>query len=155
MIERSEDDIPSIVIVSRKPSSRKTTPSSTAPKSPRPEFLEPLSVSPSSPHPSSPYESLGMTEAEYEALRARVFAEFREQRKRELQEKLLAELKAPAYWLRRIELLEKEREPFNKKWGWSAAEQTYVESLDEQIKECEDELDLLYNEEEMMEYMCD
>lgn len=96
-----------------------------------------------------------MTEAEYEALRERVHAEFREQRKKELQDKLLAELKTPGYWLRRIEQLETEREPFNKKWGWSAAEQAYVESLDEQIKECEDELDLLYSEEDMMEYLCD
>lgn len=147
MIQRTEDEFPSIVVVSRQPSSRKTTPTS---KSPRPEFLEPLPAI-----PPSQWETLGMTEAEYSALQDRVAAEFREQRKKELQEKLLAELKMPAYWLRRIDLLERQREPFNKKWGWSAAEQTYVESLDEQIKECEDELDLLYNEEEMMEYMCD
>lgn len=96
-----------------------------------------------------------MLQSEYEALMDRIRSEFRAQRKREYENALLAEMRTPAYWLRRIEILETSREPFNKKGGWSAAELNYVEQLDEEIRECEEQLDLIYSDEDMMEYMCD
>jgi hypothetical protein len=150
----TEDEFPSIIVASRQPSSRKSTPSSNAPKSPRPEFLEPLSVA-LPPPPPTPWDTLGMLQSEYEALMNRIRSEFRAQEKREYENALLAEMRTPAYWLRRIEILETSRETFNRKRGWSAAELNYVEKLDEEIRECEDQLDLIYGDEDMMEYMRD
>lgn len=96
-----------------------------------------------------------MTEEEYGALLSRVRNEFLALRKKESEEASLAEMNTPAYWLRRIEQLEIERELFNKKRGWSAMDQACIEKIDEQIEECEGELDRLYNEEDMTEYLCD
>lgn len=139
----NEDEVPSIVITS----SRKNTP-----KASRPTFLEPLSpVAQPSPPPPSPWERIGMTEMEYEELQTRVRKAFAVERKKAYESYLIADLENPVFWLRRLEHLEMQREAFNTKWGWSAAELACVERIDEEIKECEDELDRLYSEEDRIE----
>jgi len=147
ILKVNEDEVPSIVITS----SRKTTP-----KVPRPTFLEPLSPTPPPtvqppPPPPSPWERIGMTEMEYEELQARVRMVFAVEHKKNFESYLMADLENPIFWLRRLEQLEKQREVFNTKWGWSAAELAYIERMDEEIQECEDELDRLYSEEDRIE----
>ena len=92
-----------------------------------------------------------MTEAEYEELQARVRSVFAAQHKKEFESYLIADLEDPTFWLRRLEQLEMQRELYNKKWGWSAAELACVERIDEEIEECEEELDRLYSEEDRIE----
>ncbi len=92
-----------------------------------------------------------MTEGDYEELQTRVRKAFAAERKKDFESYLLADLEDPTFWLRRLEQLETQREVFNKKWGWSAAELAFVEHLDEEIAECEDELDRLYSEEDRIE----
>lgn len=136
------------------PSSRRSTPKNTTPEV-RPEFLEPLSPTPvvltPPPPPPTPWEVLGMKEEDFVAMQERVFQRAREYDRELYIENMLNDLKNPAYWLRRIESLEKEREYFNKKRGWSAAEMVCVERIDAEIQECEDEVDRIYAEEDRIE----
>lgn len=143
LLKLNEEEYPSIVMTTKAPSSRKSTP-----KTPRPSFLEPL---PPTAAPPSVWDQIGMTEAEYEELQARVRSVFAAQRKKEFESYLIADLEDPTFWLRRLEQLEMQRELFNKKWGWSAAELACVERIDEEIEECEEELDRLYSEEDRIE----
>ncbi len=135
-------------------SSRKTTPvnkkPASPPSSPRPEFLEPLSPKPITPPtpPPTPWEMLGMEEVEYHAMMDRVRKQYAEDMRKTYMDNMIADLQRPNYWLRRIEMLEKEREYFNKKRGWSAADMIAVDRIDEEIAECEDELDNLYAQQE-------
>lgn len=136
-----------------KPSSRRLTPKSTSPA--RPEFLEPLSpipvvLTPLAP-PPTPWEVLGMTEDDFLAMQERLFQRYREIDRQIYIQNMIDDLDDPSYWLRRIESLEREREFFNKKRGWSATEIACVERIDAKIKECEDELDRLYSEEDRIE----
>lgn len=156
IIKMTEDEIPSILVVS-KPSSRKTTPKSksvsTSQTSPRPDFLEPL-VSPTTPPlapPPTPWDYLGMPEAEFHAMMTRVKAMYQEIDREKIKRYLEEELDDPAYWNMRIDQLEKEREFFNKKRGWSAADIVCVERIDREILECEEELDRIYGEEDRLE----
>jgi hypothetical protein len=89
-----------------------------------------------------------MVEADYIAMMERVRKQYAEDMRKTYMENLLADLRNPSYWLRRIEMLEKEREYFNKKRGWSAADIVAVDRIDEDIAECEDELDNLYADQE-------
>ncbi len=138
-------------------SSRKTTPvnkkTASPPASPRPEFLEPLSPKPITPPtpPPTPWETLGMEEADYHAMMERVRNQMIEDMRQNYINNLLADLQRPSFWLRRIEMLEKEREYFNKKRGWSAADMMAVDRIDEEIAECQDELDTLYADEDRLE----
>jgi hypothetical protein len=89
-----------------------------------------------------------MEEADYHAMMERVRKQQLEDMRKNYMENLLADLQRPSFWLRRIEMLEKEREYFNKKRGWSAADMMAVDRIDEEIAECQDELDNLYAEQE-------
>ena len=150
-----DDRFPSILMKTKQPSSRKTTPKSADTPVPldtkRPEFLEPLSPK----LIPSPWDVLGMAEPEYHTMQQRVQKMYKEMDKKAYQEALLEELSDPGYWKGRIELLEREREFFNKKRGWSAADIACVDSIDAQIHECEDELDRLYAEVDRLEDMYD
>jgi len=143
--------------------------------SPRPEFLEPLSPKPVSPptpplvgptlrvgspeaaltHPTYPWEQMGMTEDEFHAMQERVRKQMLETMRENYINNFLAEIECPSFWLRRIEQLEKEREFFNKKRAWSAADMLAVDKIDEEIEECQVELDKLYAEEDRLEYEYD
>ena len=155
-----DDDWGSGLIIKTQ-TSRKTTPVNTKPKtppsSPRPDFLEPLSPKPLTPPPPppTPWETLGIEETEYHAMMERVRKQQMEDMRKTYMDNLLADLLRPSYWLRRIEMLEREREYFNKKRGWSAADMLAVDRIDEEIAECQDELDHLYAEEDRLEVECD
>lgn len=92
-----------------------------------------------------------MSEPEFLAMMKRVRDQQCESMRENYINNLLADFKRPSFWLRRIEQLEKEREYFNKKRGWSAMDITAVDRIDEDIQECENELDLIYAEEERLE----
>ena len=92
-----------------------------------------------------------MEEAEYHAMMERVRNQMIEDMRQNYINNLLADLQRPSFWLRRIEMLEKEREYFNKKRGWSAADMMAVDRIDEEIAECQDELDNLYADEDRLE----
>ena len=96
-----------------------------------------------------------MTEEDFNAMMQRVRLQQLEEMRKTYQENMLAELKSPRYWLDRIERLEKEREYFNKKRGWSAGDIMAVERIDAEIKECEDELDAIYADEDRLQAECD
>lgn len=154
VVKKEDDDFASIVMVNRPSPIKKKTPKNTSPstpsQTPRPEFLEPLSPKPAPP-PPSPWEILGMPETEYVAMTKRVQAMYREMERESYREALIAELDDPRFWQSRIEQLEREREFFNKKRGWSAADLVCVERIDAQIEECEDELERIYAEEDRLE----
>jgi hypothetical protein len=84
-------------------------------------------------------------------MRERVFKQYKEDQRKNYMDALIADLDNPSYWNRRIEQLEREREFFNKKRGWSAADITCVERIDADIQECEDELERIYAEEDRLE----
>lgn len=150
VVRVSEEDYPSIVVASKPLSVKKTTAKTSPPTTPRPEFLEPLSPKPITP-PPTPWEHLGMAEPEYMAMMERVKKMYLEMDKKNYQEALLDDLDSPSYWNSRIEQLEKEREYFNKKRGWSAMDIACVDSIDAQIYECEQELERIYAEADRLE----
>jgi hypothetical protein len=145
-VEEDDFGVLSILMKTKPQTSKKTTPTT-----PRPEFLEPLSPTLPPPPPPTPWEDLGMSEPEFLAMMKRVRDQQCESMRENYINNLLADFKRPSFWLRRIEQLEKEREYFNKKRGWSAMDITAVDRIDEDIQECENELDLIYAEEERLE----
>jgi hypothetical protein len=96
-----------------------------------------------------------MTEEDFHAMLERVRQQQREFDRERYMSNLVAELQSPSFWLRRIEQLEKEREYFNKKRGWSAADIVCVDRIDDQIRECEEELEVIYAEEDRLEAVYD
>ena len=157
VVVKNDDDDFSTILLKSKPTSKKSTPNSSGPKSPsRAEFLEPLSPTPITPPapntpPPTPWENLNMTETDYHAMMERVHKQYLEIQRRDYVNYMLAELDSPSYWYRRIESLEKERQYFNKKRGWSAADIMAVDRIDAEIAECEDELDRLESDVDRLE----
>lgn len=92
-----------------------------------------------------------MAEDEYIAMMERVRARYREMEREEYNRALMEEMNSPRFWLNRIEHLESEREYFNKKRGWSAADMACVDRIDALISECENELDRIYDKEDRLE----
>ena len=86
------------------------------------------------------WEEMNMTESDFTAMLARVLLQYREGEKKDYEEYLLDELDTPSYWERQVETLETQREYFNKKRGWSAADIESVEDIDSKLKECKKEL---------------
>ena len=144
-VEEDEFGNISILMKPKLPTSKKTTPTT-----PRPVFLEPLSPTPPPP-PPTPWEDLGMTETDFRSMMDRVRNRYAEEMRMNYINNLAADLKRPSFWLRRMEQLEKEREYFNKKRGWSAADIMAVERIDGEIQECESELDTIYADEDRLE----
>ncbi len=120
---------PKEVIISQIPAPIKapTTPPAALPTENRPEFLEPM--------PNSPKMN--------EIRKAWV-----EDMKKNQEEFLAWEASQPGTWIREIDRLEREREPYNKKRSWSAKDLAAVEKIDEKIKACEQILDRMAEEEE-------
>ncbi len=153
-----DDDFGTILAKIKPPQSRKSTPKNTNRGSDvRADFMEPLTVSPPTPPPlpPSPWDTLGMTEEEFNAMQERVHRQYLQDMRQTYIDNLLSELDSPGYWTRRIERLEKEREVFNKKRGWSAMDIACVEQIDADIKECEDELERIHSEVDRLEYEYD
>jgi hypothetical protein len=88
-----------------------------------------------------------MVETDYHAMMGHVMKQYSDGMRKTYVDNLLDEMDHPSYWLRRIEQLEKEREYFNKKRGWSAAEIFAVEKIDAEIQECQEELDSMEDSE--------
>jgi hypothetical protein len=156
VVQVEDEGFVSILAKIKPISSKKSTPKMKTPE-PRPEFLEPLSPAPISPPPPPPtaWELLGMTEEDFNAMQERVHKQYREDMRKTLIDNLIAELDSPSYWNRRIERLEKEREYFNKKRGWSALDIACVDQIDADIQECEDEIERIYSEMDRLEYEYD
>lgn len=92
------------------------------------------------PEPIPEWEQVGMTKEDYEALRTRMAKEMMDSQIETYKRNVLAEMDTVDFWERRIESLEKSRERYNKKMGWSAEDIAAVEEIDAEIKECEDEI---------------
>jgi hypothetical protein len=157
VVRLEEDEFASIIVKTKQPSSRKSTPNSnsktTTPSADekRPDFLEPLPSSPKPTPASTPWDVLGMSETDYYAMMDRVKKMYLEMDKKAYQYALEEELNSPSYWRMRMEHLEKEREYFNKKRGWSAMDIACVDNIDAQIYECEQELEQMYAEADRLE----
>ena len=93
------------------------TPPPLSPTAARPEFMEPL-VSPTKMNEfrKAWLEDMKKNEAEF----------------------LAWEASQPGTWIREIDRLEREREPYNKKRSWTAKDLAAVEKIDQKIKACEE-----------------
>lgn len=107
------------------PIQRPVTPPISPSAKDRPGFLEPL------PSPKA------------EAFRKAFLADIKKQQ----EEFLEWESNQAGTWVREIERLERYREKYNKKRGWSAEDLAEVEQIDKQIKECQGILYRLQEEE--------
>ncbi len=131
----NQDDDWGSILVKTQPNSRASTRSNKSKKSePEPE-PEP-ELKPQIPE----WELVGMSEEEYKAMRERVLKQMREWELENYRAALEADLDSPSYWESRIETLERCRERYNKKRGWSAEDIAAVEDIDAQIQECEENL---------------
>jgi hypothetical protein len=114
---------------------KKKTPKNNSPKEEAESIPEP------EPVPLlTAWEEMNMTESEFNAMINRVFLQYQAGMKKDYEDYLLDELDTPSYWERQIETLEKQREYFNKKHGWSAADIASVEDIDARMKEYQKEL---------------
>ena len=113
----------------------KSTPNTTRSKKKTPEPKpEPI------PEPIPEWEQVGMTEEDYKAMRERTAKQMLEWQIENFNRNMLADFDTIAYWESRIETLEKSRERYNKKRGWSAEDVAAVEEIDAEIQECENEI---------------
>jgi hypothetical protein len=95
---------------------------------------------PAVPPPIPEWEQMGMTEEDFKALRERMAKQMLEWQMEDYKRNLLAELDSIGYWQSLIESLERSRERYNKKWGWSAEDISAVDAIDADIKECEENI---------------
>ncbi len=142
-VTKEDDDFGSILKFT-KPSSRRSTPKMVSPDSPTTEYIISTPSTPPSPPPPTPWDLLGMTEEDFVAMQQRVYQRMLEYDREVYVQNMLDDLNNPSYWQRRMESLEKEREYFNKKRGWSAADMVCVERIDADLQECEDEIERIY-----------
>jgi hypothetical protein len=98
---------------------------------------------------------MGLSEEDYTAKVAVARKYFEEGMKECYRESLLADWESTHYWDNRLKTLERERESFNQKRGWSALDCSCIDQLDAEIQECWDMLDALHSEEERREYEWD
>lgn len=81
-----------------------------------------------------------MTEEDYFAMMQRVQKRMEEYNRECYMNYLEYYYGSSRYWSCRLEQLEREREHYNKKRGWSAADILAVERIDSDIEECQYEL---------------
>jgi hypothetical protein len=91
--------------------------------------------------PVPEWEKVGMTEQEYKALQQRVAKQMLEWQLEKTKAAMVADLDSTAYWESRLETLERSRERYNKKRGWSAEDIQAVDEIDAEIRECEENID--------------
>ncbi len=92
------------------------------------------------PEPIPEWEQVGMTEEEYKALRERTMQQMLQWQIENYTRNMIADLDSVSFWESRIETLEKSRERYNKKRGWSAEDVAAVDAIDAEIQECENEI---------------
>ena len=95
---------------------------------------------PPPPAPVPEWEQVGMTQEDYEALRQRIAKEMMDSQIESYKQAMLDDLDSISFWEGRIETLERSRERYNKKRGWSADDIAAVEEIDAEINECENEI---------------
>ena len=102
-----------------------------------------------------PWEEFNMTEAEFNAMLQRVEERKKVYNKECYEQYLLTEWDSPSFWERRMESLEKQREVFNTKRSWSAFDIEVVEQMDKDMKECENNLDRIFDTMDRLENQYD
>ena len=123
----NDDELPTIVVKS-KSSSRSSTLSNVSIKV------------------VSDWEKVGMTKEEFEAMNQRVAEQMKEweaEKKQSYKRIPYEEMDEIEYWENQIEILETQRERYNKKRGWSAQDLDAIDEIDEAIAYCEEQLDEL------------
>ena len=93
--------------------------------------------------PIPEWEKVGMAEADYKAMMERVAKQMAEWQVKNMKAAMDAELDSVCYWSTRLEKLERARECYNKKRGWSAEDIQAVDQIDEDIQECEETIERL------------
>ncbi len=91
--------------------------------------------------PVPDWEKVGMTEADYKAMLARVAKQMAEWQLENMRVSLEADLDSVCYWESRLETLERCRERYNKKRAWSADDIQAVDEIDAEIQVCEENID--------------
>lgn len=143
----NNDDDWGCILVKSNPNSRNSTRSNKSKKSEPESQPEPV------PEPPKPeWELVGMTEEDYKAMRERVNKMMLESQIETYKQNLLAEWDSIGYWEHRIETLERNRERYNKKRGWSAEDIAEVDQIDAEIKECENHIARIEGEDAFDEY---
>lgn len=104
------------------------------------------SVEEAPPPPVPEWEQVGTTKEEYEALCEKVKKQMIDSQLESIKQIMIAELDSISYWQSRIEKLQKMREPYNKRQGWSAEVLEEVEQIDANIQDCENEIDRIQQE---------
>jgi hypothetical protein len=133
--EESDDGFGSIAILMRTTtSSRSSTQSNKSKKS-----VETPPPTPA-PEPVPEWEQVGMTKEDYETLCQKIAKQKVEDEIASARKQALEEVDTIEYWERRIESLERYRERFNKKRGWSSEVMDEVEEIDKSIADCEEEI---------------
>lgn len=131
--EEMEDDWGGNIVVKSAPSSRGSTRSNKS--------------EPKQEPPKPEWERVGMTEEEYTAMRERVAKEMMAFQIEQFRAAMIADLESASYWSSRLECLERQRERYNQKRGWSAEVFAEVDRIDAEISECEKNLERLEEED--------
>ena len=84
-----------------------------------------------------------MSGEEFKGLGGRVAKQMVAWQVENLKVAMAAEWDSIAYWESRIETLERYRERYNKKRGWSAEDIDAVDGIDDEIRVCEDNIQRL------------
>lgn len=116
------------------------------------------SAPPPPPPPVPEWEQMGMSEEEFVAFRERMVKQMLEWQMEDYKRNLLAEYDSIAYWENSIERLERSRERYNKKWGWSADDVAAVGEIDADIKECQENIariEGMYGDQDDLYYECE
>jgi hypothetical protein len=69
-----------------------------------------------------------------------------------IQNNLYHEFNTVSFWEKRIDDLEIRRYVFNRKAAWSADDIAQVDMIDEEIKECQKQIDDIYDAQDRLEY---
>lgn len=138
VVESNEDDWGANILMKNTNVTRKKKAVKQPVKEPEPVVVTP---------PIPEWEQVGMKEEEYKAMRERVAKQMAEWQVENMKAFLEAELDSVAYWESRIETLERCRERYNKKAAWSAEDVQAVDEIDADIRECEENIERLEEED--------
>lgn len=101
---------------------------------PPPAVKTPPPKQPKTPEPSPPVSPKSTLSAEVQRENMKAYYEW--------------EARLPSTWRREIELLEREREKYNRKAAWSGADLAAVEKIDREMKACMEMVNWLERVEE-------
>lgn len=101
------------------------------------------------------WEAVNMTQEQFKAFEERMAAAANQKRREAVAQYLTLEWNDLAFWERQYKTLEMLRSRYNKIPAWSAAIVKEVEALDQQMKECEERIDEIWDNAERIEDMND